>query len=766
MIPLLLAIALAPASRSERMAGDAVLGQVRSAGERAPVASARVFARQRRGDAWTREAVTNAAGEFILADLPTRDFILTIVAPGHERLEQPTPAAFWSRRKPPTIYLQPLGSTRYRTTVTQERNPRPAVVRTQLSPEELAKLPGSQGDPLRALQNLPGVARIPGGLGLLVLRGASPNQSQVFYGEHPLPRAFHIPGLASVVPGAALGGIQYMPSNFDSGYGNAVGGVVVMTPRVGRRDGIHGHAKVDIVSAGALVEGPLRRGSFLIAGQRGYLDLALQALGKDVLGSNFIRPRYYDYQIVFDHPAGPGATVTTRFIGASDELRYPYGNDGDFLMHQSFHRLDLAYRNRSGAWDLLLAPAVRLDRGGIESSNYWRRRNDVIGFLRLEATGRLSRRFRLTIGADTQVDRFSTRVEVAQDSIFLADSAGRGISTTSGLYITPQLTVGDFSVSPGLRVNAFTGGGGGAFAVDPRLIARWSPHERVSLHLGAGLYSMPTLPTAEQGSSLLFGNGGNTTIRFLDKLVLPGALGYLDARIALEPYARVRAGQALQLSAGFHARLTDTLGLDATYFYRRAREPVTVRVFNNSVPQLFSYENGSVTQGLEVLLRKDLSGRFFGWIAYTLMRSQAGGFDVSGRLHLREPGDFDQRHNFVALVGVKLPRRWELGARFRVVTGLPYTPVIGSVASESPPRFTYPIYGETNAARLGTFHQLDIRVDRTWVYKRTIVAAYVDIQNLYNRQNPEGMLYSDDFKAVRAVVGVPILPVVGVHVKY
>src|SRR5690606_18339357 len=129
-----------------------------------------------------------------------------------------------------------------------------------------------------------------------------------------------IPGLASIVPAGVLSGIQYVPSNFSSHYGNATGGLVVLTPRVGRRDGLHGHAKLDIISAGALVEGPVGRGSFLLAAQRGYLDLAIGALGPDVLGASVMRPKYSDYQVVLDHPVGAGATLTARVLGASDVL--------------------------------------------------------------------------------------------------------------------------------------------------------------------------------------------------------------------------------------------------------------------------------------------------------------------------------------------------------------------------------------------------------------------------------------------------------------
>ncbi len=761
----------APRAGTPRPASHSVQGQLRSAGLRAPIAGARIFATPRRGSAWTREATTTSDGSFVLTDLPTREFVLTIVAAGHERLEQPTTSAYWTGRRPPVIYLQSTGAGQYRTIVAASRDQHPSPVSARLSPEEVATLPGSQGDPLRALQNLPGMARVPGGLGLLVMRGATPNQSQVFFGEHPIPRAFHFPGLASVVPGVALGGITYTPGNFDSSYGNAVGGIVTLTPRVGRRDGIHGMTKFDVASAGASIEGPLRKGSFLIAAQRGYLDLALQALAP--LGVDFVLPRYFDYQIVFTHPIGRNASVTTRFIGASDQLRY--ARAPDFELRSEFHRIDLSLRKRLGGWDFLLAPAIRLDRAGLLTERMldFNRRTDTVGLLRAEMTARPSSRFMLTVGADTQLDRFKTRTGVFNyQQQELNFTAGDGFNSNSGLYVTPVLALRRFTISPGVRVNAFTGKASQAFSVDPRLVVRWTPHRRVTLSAGAGQYSQPSQRTLQAGSSGLLAEGLPNDIPVVvanqSLVVLPGAVRYLDARLGFDPRGAVGVSQAVHLSGGVHLEIVRSLDLDATVFYRRVRDGVPPERVGKFRPNV---DTGSITYGVEALLRKQLTRRLYGWVAYTWMRSEQGELADSS-LTKRVPADFDQRHNLVLALNVKLPRRWEVGGRFRVVTGLPFTPLLGGVQDvDRPPDgqaglLSNPLFGTQNSARMATFHQLDLRIDRSWVLRRSVVNAYFDVQNVYNRQNPEGLIYNPHFTAVKTVVGVPILPVIGVRVEY
>jgi hypothetical protein len=756
-----------------------VHGQVRSAGERTPIAGAKVLASARDGAEWTRTAVSGDDGMFTLADLPSREFMLTVVATGHERFDQPTPAKYWTGRRPPVIYIQPTGAGRYRTVVATDRGVA-GPARVRLSPAEVATLPGSQGDPLRALQNLPGAARIPGGLGLLVLRGASPNQSQVFLGEHPIPRAFHFPGLASVVQGSVLAGIEYTPGNFDASRGNAVGGMVTLTPRVGRRDGIHGLAKADIMSLGALLEGPVGKGSFLIAAQRGYLDWILRRVSK-LTGADYGQPRNFDYQMIFDQPVGPGATLTTRVLGARDEFNIPFSAFNNVGIRSEFHRVDLVYRKRHGTWDFLLAPAFRLDNGGLSTERTIDRRTDTVGLLRAEMSARASPRLQWTLGVDTQLDGYRSQTRGA---LYFEPNVPpptptdfRGFASNSGFYATAEATLGRLRIAPGVRTSLFTGPADSrVFAVDPRVIGRVTLHPRVALVFGAGLYSQPAAHSRSAVGTLIPGIGLPAWSTYVDNsinytadgsvLVIPGIVRYLDLRLGLDPNRPIGLTRAVQVSGGVHVDLPGSLALDSTVFFRGVRDGYkTVPDMDTIVPP----DTGTLTYGVEVLLRRDLSRRVYGWISYTWMRADHGVWD-GYTLTDRVPNSFDQRHNLAVVAQLKLPRRWEFGGRFRVVTGLPYTPIVGGVSmlnfGGTDSVTSVPIFGGLNSAHMPTFHQLDLRLDKTWVLRRSIVAAYLDVQNVYNRQNAEVMQYNRTYSSTAAVYGVPILPVIGMQVRY
>ena len=64
------------------------------------------------------------------------------------------------------------------------------------------------------------------------------------------------------------------------------------------------------------------------------------------------------------------------------------------------------------------------------------------------------------------------------------------------------------------------------------------------------------------------------------------------------------------------------------------------------------------------------------------------------------------------------------------------------------------------------FHQLDLRVDKTWVRRLMAVSLYLDIQNVYNRQNQEFATQSFNFQQTTYVGGLPIIPSLGLKVEF
>jgi hypothetical protein len=68
-----------------------------------------------------------------------------------------------------------------------------------------------------------------------------------------------------------------------------------------------------------------------------------------------------------------------------------------------------------------------------------------------------------------------------------------------------------------------------------------------------------------------------------------------------------------------------------------------------------------------------------------------------------------------------------------------------------------------NGGRLPDFHQLDVRVDKTWQFESWRLSAYLDVQNAYNRKNTENISYNYDFSESKPLAGLPLLPILGLR---
>ena len=127
--------------------------------------------------------------------------------------------------------------------------------------------------------------------------------------------------------------------------------------------------------------------------------------------------------------------------------------------------------------------------------------------------------------------------------------------------------------------------------------------------------------------------------------------------------------------------------------------------------------------------------------------------------------DFDQTHILSVLGQYKITNNWEVGARFRYVTGVPQTPFAGSIYNSDNDAYEG-LPGEVNSVRLPPFHALDLRVDRNWLFDTWRLAAYFEIRNVYNRTNVEGLDYNYDYTEEQYTNGLPIIPSLGLRGEF
>jgi hypothetical protein len=220
--------------------------------------------------------------------------------------------------------------------------------------------------------------------------------------------------------------------------------------------------------------------------------------------------------------------------------------------------------------------------------------------------------------------------------------------------------------------------------------------------------------------------------------------------------------RAIHTGAGVEQQLTKNISLDAEAYYISRDNLAT---FSRGVVErpdgtfkriYYDNEGTGHTYGLEVLLKHKVTERFYGWLSYTLSRSIIDRGPDSDEVLTA----FDQTHNLIAVASYRLASGWELGARLRFSTGRPETPVVGATYDADDDDYR-PLDDETASIRREDFMELNLRVDKTWLFDTWSFSVYLDVINVFNAENPEAVQYDYRFRDTAAVRGVPIVPTLG-----
>jgi TonB family protein len=711
-----------------------------------PLAGARVSISA--GERLVQELDTAATGVFTAASLAPAEYIVRISAPGFEPFsvkESLAPGEAVS-----LVYrLTPLATDATEVVVRGTR-PRREVTRRVLSRRELSRVPGTSGDALRAIQNLPGVARPPALSGLLVVRGTNDQSTPIFVDGLWFPNIYHFGGVSSVVPTEMLDEINFYPGNFGVRYGRAVGGVVDAHLRETRDDGrYHGLLQIDLIDARAMAEGPvpLVKGWNFIGGfRRSHIDAWLIPLVEGGDTQISAAPVYYDYQLLADTRPSPKSYFRIGFLGYDDRFR--------LVDDASADGGDLEAINASVGvgtiFEASLSDSTRLD-ATLSLARFRQRfaQGNILfdtvahGFVgRSELAHRLLPNATLRMGLDLLVAPYTIEGQIPEEAASGAPDIGSAVTTPTrvfdrnGTFLQPA-AYAELSVKASRRAELVSGVRGDysfenrRFDVSPRLTARYDlvpGARRLSLKGGSGLFHQP-----------------------------PG-LG--EIVLSDEP-KRLRSARAWQNSLGFEKQLTDKLELSVEGFFNLLDNLITRQPDERGALRYVNEGTGRVF-GAELMLRYTEDDDFFGWVSYTLSRSERSYGDG-------QPSELfflDQPHILTVLGSYNLGRGWEVGARFRFTSGNLYTPCVSGLFSSTATSYLC-VNGPRLSERVEPFHQLDIRVDKRWVFSNFTLGVYLDLINAYNRINPDPPEYNFDFSQSREQSGnLPIVPSLGVRGEF
>ncbi len=716
---------------------------------------------------------TGADGTFSFVDVPIGDQVVELSGPTLLTVETTETIKKGARKT--VKYLVELRAATAEgvdeEVVVRAPRIRKETVETRIQTEEARRVPGTQGDTLKVVQNLPGVARSSLGSAALVVWGSAPEDTLVFVDGVEIPAIFHIGGLRSTVNSDLVSSIDLVPGAYGAEYGNGLGGLVrVNTKEI--PDGIHGYVAADFIDSSAEVGTNIGdRVHIAAAGRISYLDKTLSLVASPNVGEFIPIPQYSDYQVMATVALRKDEEIKMVFLGSHDDLkRTLYTSDVSETRTQtetaSFTRFYLRYtRLMSDGSSVAITPwigteyddsvyvygpePVHLDvstlRYGLRAT--YRRK------LNTEATLILGLDFQ---GASSQVNRVGSLTLPPRegDIVVFGQSPGPQINfddykfgvISPAPYAFLELAFGPLLIVPGLRFapTLLTGSqllppvgntppiGYSHFdvAVDPRINVSYRLTPRLTLNAAAGLYHQVPAPA---DFSSVFGN----------------------PTLGLE--------SDVQFTAGFAYRLTGTLTFEAQAFYKWMWDLVSRNPSPTPpVAQALVQDEVGQAYGGQFLLRQQITKGFFGWLTYTLSKSQRRdhpGYDW--RLF-----DYDQTNVFSALGSYEFGSGWEVGLRFRYATGYPRTPVTGAFYDAKGNLYD-PLFGAQNSIRIPPFYSLDALGSKTWALSSSSrLMVFLDVQNITYANNPEEIVYNYNYTTQGYIYGLPILAILGARLDF
>lgn len=694
------------------------------------------------------ETTSDDDGRFELAGAPSGWIDLVVVADGYEPLVQRV-----RRGQPVRLLVIPNGELGGSELITIEEKlalqARPASY--DVGRDVIRALPGSTNDALKSLQSLPGAARVPFGLGGLVLRGFAPRDTNVFLDGIEVPILYHFGGLASFFPSTMIESMELVSSGYGPRYGRGQGGLVDIRSRPGRMDRWTVGSEASLLDASVRAEGPAYGGNASLGIRRSFVDAVLAAVPT---GDLTLAPRYLDSQLRWQSRSGK---LTALVFGADDGLVLDTASDA-LDARQSFVRAGVRYEARRGDLELSVVPWLGFDRNAIVANENRVVRSNVTAATRATIQRNNQHGF-VAAGLDLQGNRYGYQLiadapALPTGTMPLAPGVeGSRWAADVGVWTEAlhRFANDKLAIQPGLRGERF--GLTDEWVLDPRITLRQQATANLAFTQSFGRYHQPALATS------------------------------IDYQLPGEPF---RASSAWQASAGVTA-VSKRLGGDITAnAFGATLSDLPVDVVSGATPyaapgsaaaggaaaasrQLTEEQFGSYsyranrgrgrTYGVETMIRRRI-GQVQGWVAYTFSRSFRQGDPWA--LESYAPYVLDQPHVLTALVTAPVGAWWRIGARFRYASGNPITPTVGSYVDTGRQEYV-PLSGRVLSERLPGFLQLDVRVDRSWKRRWGTLKLFVDVQNVTNRVNPEGVSYNFDYSSRQYTRGLPVFPSVGVE---
>ena len=612
--------------------------------------------------------------------------------------------------------------------------------------DQIEKSAGANRDISKVIQSFPGVGSASTFRNDLFVRGGGPSENRFFIDGIEIPNLNHFTtqgasgGPAGILNVDFIREVDFYSSAFPVSKGNALSSVFEFKQIDVQDDKPHFKGTLGASEVSFTTIAPLSNKTGMIASvRRSYLQFLFDALGLPFL------PTFTDFQ--FKTKTRINAKNEISFIGVGAIDRFKLNTNAEPTEENNYI---LQYLPVNNQWNYTLGVAYKhyfdksylslfASRNHLNNLSYKYQDNievpdnllsdyssdEIENKFRVEYTARPNA-FTINIGAGTEYVNYTNQTyakifDDSQASEINYSSALNVVKWSVFASVSHPFINNNLTLSAGIRMDA-----NNYSTQMNRLWQQLSPRLSASYMLAPDFYFNTSIGRYYQNPAYTTMGYRNTEGDLVNK---QNGLRYLQsdhlvAGLEYRPSKRTR----LTLE-GFY-KLYDDYPFSVKDSISMASKGGDFSVFGDE--EVTSTSKGK-TYGAELLLRTKTNTGLDMIAAYTYVRSEFTDFEDK-----YVPSSWDSRHLFTITASKTLGKNWSLGLKWRFVGGLPYTPYDENksslVLAWDAQNRQYIDYSQYNTQRLSSFHQLDIRIDKTWYFKKMTFGFYIDVQNLYNQQ--------------------------------
>lgn len=625
----------------------------------------------------------------------------------------------------------------------------------KLTAEEIRVNPGGNFDVSKVIQALPGVA---GGTTAnrndIIVRGGGPGENVYYLDGIEIPVLNHFQtqgasgGATGILNVSFINDVQLTSSAFDSKYDNALASTFVIKQRNGNPDKFGGNIRLSGSELATTFEGPLGENTtFLASARRSYLQFLFQLLDLP------IRPDYWDFQYKVHHRINPKTELTFLGLGAIDNFRLesPKNSDAEneyilranplikqwnYTVGASLKRLiDEGYYTVALSRNMFFNGAERFENNALRSGEklFDLGSHEIENKLRIDIN-KFVNGWKLSYGLGGQYVKYDAD---------LLNTLRQEVLAPDGTIAQPGLTV-----SSSTAIDFFKGGAyvhTSKYLWNDKLLLSGGIRSDLNSYTSAGFNPLKTLSPRLSASYALDSRWNiSGSVGSYYKLPPYTALGYQDASLNTFPNKDLDYINSIHYTVGTQFVPRNDFRFTVEAFYKSYRNyPVSLENgvslanigtdFSAIGNEAYSATGKGRVYGAEAYVQQKLVRNLFYVLSTTLYRSEFSGAD--GRFRT---ATWDYGYIVSSTLGYKFRGNWDLGLKYRIAGGQPYTPFdleASRAAYLTAGRGVYD-YRLLNAERLPLFQQLDLRVDKKLNFKKTSLILFGDFQNVLASKAP------------------------------